>query len=396
MLAEYPERVRQVDAVGNTALHYAAAANNVEIAHLLIEHGASVDAWNGDGRTPAVISLFGLHRYWRNELKPEMLELLLEHGAEYTLLIAATVGDEAGARRLIEADHSRVNEADPCDRRPLSGAVSGGQTKIVQFLLDYGADPNAKEAICQGGLSLRTAAGKGNIETVRLLLEHGAIPEHWVDSSGDAIYAAHAGGYQRIVQMLYSHGGTMELQVYAANHRIDVIAEVLRLAPSKANDVLPYGWDDNGNEELAYDIMKLAIRYGARFEHVSAWNLKWTVLKYPNVFRLLQQYGANPDGPLLSLAGDRSRRYKNADERLRAMAFLIEECGANINCRDAEGLTPLAKAAGEGQAEVVEFLLLQGAEIRMDGPEWTQPFFLADKRGYTAIAEQLRRYLKNR
>ena len=50
----------------------------------------------------------------------------------------------------------------------------------------------------------------------------------------------------------------MELQVYAAAHRIDVIAEVLKLAPSRANDVLPYGWDDNGTEDLALNIMRLA------------------------------------------------------------------------------------------------------------------------------------------
>ena len=55
----------------------------------------------------------------------------------------------------------------------------------------------------------------------------------------------------------------MELQVYAASHRIDVIAEVLKLQPSRANEVLPYGWDDNGSEDLALNIMRLAIRYGA-------------------------------------------------------------------------------------------------------------------------------------
>ena len=55
--------------------------------------------------------------------------------------------------------------------------------------------------------------------------------------------------------------------------RIDVIAEVLKLDPSKANDVLPSGWDDNGSEELACNIMRLAIHYGARFENASAWNL---------------------------------------------------------------------------------------------------------------------------
>lgn len=390
LLADNPQRVRQVDAVGNTTLHIAVAANRLKMTRLLVEHGAPVDARNGDGRTPAVVALFGLHRYWRNEAKPKMLDYLLSKGAEYTTLIAAAVGDEKQVRELVEADPSRANAADPCRRRPLSAAVSTGHANVVRLLLECGADPNAKEAVCQGGLSLRTAAGRGDMETVRLLLERGATPNHWVDSSGDALFAAHAGSHGNILRLLYAYGGTMELQVYAAHHRIDVIAEVLRLQPSKADEVLPYGWEDNGSEDIACDIMRLAIRHGARFERASGWNLRWTALKYPKVFRLLQQYGASPDVPLLGMAGDMSRRYKSEQARLRAIAFLVEQCGANVNCRDEDGFTPLAKAAGAGHADIVEFLLAKGAEPDADGPEWTQPLFLAERRGHAAIVQQLR------
>lgn len=389
LLAENPERVRQVDAVGNTPLHIATASNNLEMVRVLVENGAPIDARNGDGRTPSIVALFGLHRYWRNETKPEIIDYLLRNGAVYTTLIAAAIGDEMHVRAMLEADSSQANEADPSHRRPLSAAVSGGHTAIVRLLLEHGADPNAKESICQGGLSLYIAAANGDIEIVRLLLEHGAVPEYWVDSSGDAMYAAHSRGHQRIVQMMYAYGGTMELQVYSAHHRIDVIAEILRLDPSKANDVLPYGWDDNGNEDLAHDIMQLAIRHGARFEKASAWNMRWTLLKYPKVFQLLQRHGADPNGPLLGMAGDASRRYKDAEERREAIAFLIEECGANVNCCDEEGFTPLAKAAKAGYADIVELLLIHGAKTSTDAPEWAQPLFLAQRHSHATIVDRL-------
>lgn len=390
LLAENPDIVKQVDVVGNTLLHLAVASKHLDMTRLLIENGAPVDARNGDGRTPSVVALFGLHRYWRSEVKWEIIDFLLEQGAEYTLLIAATIGDETRVCEIIEADPLQANRADPCHRRPLSGAVSGGYAKIVQKLLEHGADPNAKEAICQGGLSLHIAVDKGEIEIVRMLLEHGAVPSHWVDSSGDVMYAAYIRGHHHILQMLYANGETMELQVYTANHRIDVIAEVLRLQPSKADDVLPYGWEDNGNEELAYDIMRLAIRYGARFENASEWKLRWTVLKYPKVFRLLQEYGANPNSPLLGMSGDMSRRYKDQRDRLQAVGFLIKKCGADINCQDKEGFTPLAKAAREGFADIVELLLRERAKIKTEAPEWAQPLFLAQKNGHMEIAELLR------
>ncbi|HXP87731.1 MAG TPA: ankyrin repeat domain-containing protein [Bryobacteraceae bacterium] len=222
LIAEKPERVRQVDAVANAALHLAVAGNHLQMVRLLLESGSPPDARNGNGRTPAVIALFGLHRWWRDEEKPEILDLLLKSGAEYTILIAAALGDEARVREILRADRSLANAADPCCRRPLSGAASKGHTNIVRLLLDHGADPNAKEAICQGGYSLHEAAGKGFIEIVQLLLDRGAIPEHWVDSSGDSVFASQR--HPNILHLLYSYGGTMELQVYAAAHRIDVIA----------------------------------------------------------------------------------------------------------------------------------------------------------------------------
>jgi uncharacterized protein len=391
LIAEKPERVRQIDAVANAALHLAVASNNLEMVQLLVENGSPVDARNGNGRTPAVIALFGLHRWWRNEEKPEILDFLLKNGAEYTLLIAATRGDEARVREILNEDPSRANAADPCWRRPLSGATSKGHTNIVRLLLERGADPNAKEAVCQGGYSLHQAAGSGFKQIVEMLLEKGAIPEHWVDSSGDSLFAAQR--HPEILHLLYAYGGTMELKVYAASHRIDVIAEVLKLQPSLANDVLPYGWDDNGSEELALRIMQLTIRYGARFEHASEWNLRWTALKYPKVYRLLQEHGANPDLSLLGVAGDMSRRYKNAETQLRTLAFLVEECGANVNYQNGEGITALAAAAREGRRDIVEYLLAKGADPSLDAPEWAKPLALAERRGHADVVEALRRRL---
>ncbi|HKE26564.1 MAG TPA: ankyrin repeat domain-containing protein [Bryobacteraceae bacterium] len=393
LLDEKPERAHQVDCVANGPLHLAVAADNLARVRLLVERGSQLDAQNGNGRTPTVIALFGLHRWWRNEDKPETLDLLLKSGAEYKMLIAATLGDEVRVRELLRSDPSLANAADPCWRRPLSGAASRGHTAIVRLLLEHGSDPNAKEAICQGGYALHEAAEKGFIDIVQLLLDKGAMPEHWVDSSGDSVFAAQR--HPKILHLLYSYGGTMELQVYAAAHRIDVIAEVLKLAPSRANEVLPYGWDDNGSEDLALNIMRLAIRYGARFENASEWNLRWTALKYPKVYRLLQAHGANPDLSLLGMAGDMRRRYGSAEGQLRAIAFLVEECRANVNCCNEEGITPLAAAAREGHRDIVEYLLAKGADPDRDAPTWAKPFRLAEHRGYVDIANLLRSRARN-
>src|SRR5215469_497346 len=173
LLDEKPERAHQVDCVANGPLHLAVAADNLAMVRLLVERGSQLDAQNGNGRTPTVIALFGLHRWWRNEDKPETLDLLLKSGGEYKMLIAATLGDEARVRDLLRGDPTLANAADPCWRRPLSGAASKGHTAIVRVLLEHGADPNAKEAICQGGFALHEAAEKGFIEIAQLPLDRG-------------------------------------------------------------------------------------------------------------------------------------------------------------------------------------------------------------------------------
>ncbi|MDA1191163.1 MAG: ankyrin repeat domain-containing protein [Candidatus Poribacteria bacterium] len=390
LIAEKPDRVKQVDQVGNTALHHAVAHNRLDIVRVLVEAGAPVDAHNGRGRTPSVVALFGLWYGQRTDMKSEILQFLLAQGAEYKMIVVATVGDEERVRELLKTDPSSASNADPTHRCPISGAVAMQHTNIVRMLLEHGADPNAKEACCQGGHSLRTAAQDGNVEIVQLLLDYGANPKHYVDSAGDAVYAAQNWGHTKILQKLYAAGATMEFQVYSMNHRIDVIAEILKLKPELADETLPVGWEDNGNEELALDIMKLAIRYGARFEKTWEWKLRWTVTKYPNVFKLLMEHGADPNQPLLGISGDQARRYAGQDDQLRHIRFLIEECGADVNCRDAEGLSPLAKAARQGYGVVADYLLSKGATVKTGGPEWAQPITLAENNGHAELAIRLR------
>ena len=390
LLDDNPARVAQVDLVGNTPLHLAVGANNLLMTRLLIERGAPVDAQNGGGRTPSLIALFGFHRYWHYEEKPEVLACLIAHSAEHTILIAAATGNIDRVMEILTTDPSRANELAACYRRPLSAAAGKGHTEIVRLLLEHGADPNAKEAICQGGYALHEAAERGHIDIVRLLLERGARPEDWVDSSGDSMFAS--GRHPEVRQLLYAYGGTMELQVYAWSHRIDVIAEVLKLQPSKADQVLPFGWDDHGSEDLAYDIMRLAIRHGARFEQASEWNLRWTVAKYPKVFKLLQEHGANPDVQVLGIAGDERRRWPDAEKHRQTIAFLVEECGANVDHSNEEGFTPLAGAVREGHRHIVEYLLSKGVDTNPQAKAWAKPLYLAEKHGRTEIAELLKRH----
>ncbi|MDH3225211.1 MAG: ankyrin repeat domain-containing protein, partial [Gemmatimonadota bacterium] len=50
---------------------------------------------------------------------------------------------------------------------------------------------------------------------------------------------------------------------------------------------------------------------------------------------------------------------------LAAVRFLVEECGADVNLRDANAYTPLHHAASRGDNELIRYLVSQGADVTL-------------------------------
>jgi hypothetical protein len=66
---------------------------------------------------------------------------------------------------------AKINLADTVGRTPLIHAMEQGHTKMMQFLLEKGADPNAMES--GYGSAVTYAISRTNIEALRILLQHG-------------------------------------------------------------------------------------------------------------------------------------------------------------------------------------------------------------------------------
>ena len=249
MVTEDPTRLSQVDTVGNTGLHWAVESGNLEMVRLLVNKGAKMDVRRGDGRTPLAVAIFGFHRYWRREEKLDIIQFLISSGASQPLLIASALGNLKLVSEILLRNSSVANQIDPMQRRPLSCAAEIGCEEIVFLLLEHGADPNSRELMCQGGYALHAAATNNHLSVAKLLLKCGANPNHWMDSSGDSIIIAHHQQNSQMVQLLYSFGATTEIQFYAAQYRIDAVAEILKLKPTMCNSVLPYQWESHGTNQ---------------------------------------------------------------------------------------------------------------------------------------------------
>ncbi|HWC16355.1 MAG TPA: ankyrin repeat domain-containing protein [Terriglobales bacterium] len=97
------EEIRHYLYAGDTPLHAAAAGYRLEIARMLIEHGADVQAANRRGAQPLHYAADGVpgSRYWNPEAQAKVIALLMNAGADANAL------DKSGVTPLHRAVRQR-------------------------------------------------------------------------------------------------------------------------------------------------------------------------------------------------------------------------------------------------------------------------------------------------
>jgi ankyrin repeat protein len=321
-----------------TAIMIIARTDNINAARVLLDAGAdvnSVEQWRG--QTALMWSAA--------QRQPEMLALLLEHGADPDA-------------QSLPNNWERQVTAEP--RMKVLPAAREGCTECVRLLIESGADLNKADPEAVTPLSMATINAKW--DSAKLLIEAGAWLDKWDYYGRFPLYGAvdfntipHGGRPDRlssdittpleIIAMILQKGGNPNLQ--------------LKLFPPYRN----LGADRGADGLLRKGVT--ALFRAARGADIAAMTL---LLEHGALVDLPQE---NDVTPLIVAAGyrgsaiDTRGRFRTEEQAFEATTLLLEN-GADVNAREENGQTAIFGAATNGWNSIVQLLADNGADLSVE------------------------------
>ena len=298
---------------GDTALHYASEYGNLEMVKLLIAAGADVKT-DKFGWTP-------LHAAAEND-RIQVCLLLLKHGANINATISWT-------------DPDGNNVKGKC---PLIVAYKSGHSELAYILSELGSDANCVNDDLASPLIV--AAQQGHANVAESLIKHGANINYTVHDDIAAIHLATQKGHVDILKLLIDNHVDINAKLADQSSALHVACQYQHHNASKY--LLENGIEVDSIQNKGYSPLLLAVAQ-----------------KDIEMVRLLLSFKANTSITLSD--GTSGVHYASQKADLEMIKLLVEQGHANVNGRMKRGWNVLHSAVFGGSEEVVEYLLVHGA-----------------------------------
>ncbi|XP_034515023.1 ankyrin repeat and SOCS box protein 3 isoform X5 [Ailuropoda melanoleuca] len=254
-----------------------------------------------------------------------------------TVGLAAREGNVKVLRKLLKKGHS-IDVADNRGWMPIHEASYHNSVECLRMLIHADSSENyIKTKTFEGFCALHLAASQGHWKIVQILLEAGADPNATTLEETTPLFLAVENGQIDVLRLLLRHGANVN-----GSHSM-------------------CGW--NALHQATFqenaEIIKLLLKKGANKECQDDFGI--------TPLFVAAQYG-----------------------KLESLSILISS-GANVNCQALDKATPLFIAAQEGHTKCVELLLSSGADpdLYCNEDNWQLPIHAAAQMGHTKILDLL-------